>query len=288
MLIETDFTQSLSVPWQFTQIGRGAVSQQPGTLRLAVPPTPANVYSDAQISDYAGKHDFAWCPPVRLTITARAEMVPSLSTVGTRHASSEGLENADTHYSLLITHPFLSGTAGFGFWNHPFVPGERGFRLPQAVWFFFSSPPSNMQLAHGVPGPGWKAATIDATRLSFLALLPTAPIGVLLMRIPALYRRLWPVGQRVIGVSEQLLDTALLTENHTYTLDWRADGVIFAVDGVTVHETPSAPRGPLGFIAWIDNQYAIVTPQGQLGFGLLPVEQEQALIIEHIRLESTS
>jgi hypothetical protein len=265
-LIETDFIQPLSPPWRLTEIGRGTVSPSPGALRLAVPPTLADTYSDAQISDYAGKRDFSWRPPARLTITARTERIRSPDTG--------------------IPHHFLSGTAGFGFWNHPFVPGERGFRLPQAVWFFFSSPPSNMQLARGVPGPGWKAATIDATRWQFFALLPTAPVGLLLMRIPALYRLLWPVGQRAIGVSEHLLDSALLAQTHSYTIDWQTDGVAFAVDGVTVHQTPSAPRGPLGFIAWIDNQYAIVTPQGRFGFGLLPVTNEQTLIIEHIHLES--
>ena len=37
---------------------------------------------------------------------------------------------------------------------------------------------------------------------------------------------------------------ALLAERHTYTLDWRQDGAIFAVDGAAVLETPYAPRGP--------------------------------------------
>jgi hypothetical protein len=137
-----------------------------------------------------------------------------------------------------------------------------------------------------LPGPGWKAATLDATRPQFLALAPTAPIGFLLMRIPALYRRLWPLGQRAVGVSEHLLDTALLSERHTYSLEWQGEGITFTVDGQTVHQTPSAPRGALGFIAWIDNQYAVVTPQGHFGWGLLPVEREQALVIHDIHIET--
>jgi hypothetical protein len=76
-----------------------------------------------------------------------------------------------------------------------------------------------------------------------------------------------------------------LTETHTYTIDWLADGVTFAVDAQVIHQSPLAPRGPLGFIAWIDNQYALVTPQGQFGFGLLPVPHKQVLILEHIRIE---
>jgi hypothetical protein len=255
-MIETDFSQPLASPWRLTEIGDGKVIQSPDALRLIVPPTSDNRYSDAQLTDYAGKSDFLWRPPVTLTITARAEI--------------SSPENS------------LVGTAGFGFWNHPFVPGEKGVRLPQAVWFFFSSKPSNMQLARDVPGPGWKAATIDATRWPFFALLPTAPLGVLLMRIPALYNRLWPIGQRAIGVSEYLLDAKLLTEMHTYTIDWQPKSVTFRVDGRAVHRSATAPRGPLGLIAWIDNQYAVVTPQGQFGFGLLPVQQEQTLVLEHV------
>jgi hypothetical protein len=180
----------------------------------------------------------------------------------------------------------LRGTAGFGFWNHPFVPGERGVHLPQAVWYFFSSPPSNMQLARGVAGPGWKAATFDARRWPFFALLPTAPIGILLMRIPSLYNRLWPVGQRAIGVSEAMLDGDLLAGTHTYTIDWRSDGATFTIDGRVAHEADTAPRGPLGFIAWMDNQYAIVTPQGQFRFGAVRVEREQALALEQVTVET--
>ncbi len=256
-MIETDFSQPLESPWRLTEIGAGKVAQLPTGLHLTVPPTPADHYSDAQLTDYTGKSDFLWQPPVTLTITARFESSAGISMVG---------------------------AAGFGFWYHPFGPGERGFRLPKAAWFFFSSKPNNMQLARGVPGPGWKAATIDATRWQFLALLPTAPIGLLLMRMPALYRRLWPIGQRAIGVSEYMLSSDLLTETHTYTIDWQRDYVTFRVDNRAVHRTESAPRGPLGMIAWIDNQYAIVTPKGQFGFGLLPVTQEQTLVLEHIRI----
>ena len=77
----------------------------------------------------------------------------------------------------------------------------------------------------------------------------------------------------------------MLTERHTYTLDWRADGATFAVDGQTVHETAFAPIGRMGFIAWIDNQYAVVTPQGRFGWGIVPVEREQALVLEDVVIQ---
>ncbi len=253
-----DFHHALSLPWRLTAFGAGQARQVDGRLRLALMMGSATAYSDAQISDYAAPRDFTWRPPARLEVTAWAE--PEAAR--------------------------LRGTAGFGFWNQPFMPGARGFRLPQAAWFFFSAPPSDMRLALDVPGPGWKAAALDARRAAFLALLPAAPIGVLLMRIPALYRRLWPVGQWALGVSEQLLDARLLAERHTYALDWRPDGLTFAVDGAIVHRAPHAPRGPLGFIAWLDNQYAVVTPQGRFRFGLTPIAEAQALIIESITLST--
>ena len=239
--------------WRVTEIGHGHVIESSAVLLLTNDATPAGVYSDAQISDYH-MADFRWRPPLRMTVRASA--------------------SAD-----------LVGTAGFGFWNQPFMPGQYRLRLPQAVWFFFSSPPNNMALAQGVPGPGWKAATINARRWQFGALLPAAPLGLLLMRVPALYRCLWPIGQRAIGVSEHLLDSALLAKTHSYTLDWHKDHVTFSVDGNVMHQTPSAPGGPLGFVAWVDNQYAIVTPQGNFGAGVIALEQEQTLRLEHIQIE---
>lgn len=144
-----------------------------------------------------------------------------------------------------------------------------------------------MALARDVPGHGWKVATLDAGRPLALALLPLAPFGFLLMRVPALYRRLWPVAQRAIGVSEALLPVDL-SEPHTYSLDWLPDGVTFRVDRQIVHEATASPRGPLGLIAWMDNQYAIITPQGRIGFGVTPIPREQWLALDEIAIESLS
>ncbi len=253
--LQTRFDEPLTVPWIITEIGQGKVTGSPGMLRLALPGAARDAYHDAQISDYDRKRRFHWKPPLRMIVEARGENL-------------------------------CAGTAGFGFWNHPFAPGESGFHLPRAAWFFFSAPPNNMQLAKGVPGTGWKAATIDAQRWQFLTLAPTTPIAVLLMRIPALYERLWPIGQRAIGVSEKLLDPTLLNESHVYTLEWLADSVIFKIDDSIIHTTPTAPRGAMGFVAWVDNQYAIVTAQGRFGFGLAALEHEQALVLNSITIES--
>lgn len=245
--------------WRVTEVGHGTVRESKGKLILAVAGGHAD-YSNAQITDYTYERlDFHYRPPLRLTVTASA--------------SGSGAT--------------LRGTAGFGFWNHPFSPDAKRLpHLPRSLWWFFGSPPNEMRLARDVPGSGWKAATLDATRPSALALAPFALPAVVLMRIPPLYARLWGVIQRGLRISEKLLDPALLAERHTYTLDWRLDGATFAIDGVPIHETPFAPRGRVGFVAWIDNQYAIVTPQGKFGFGIVPVEQDQWLALEEVVIES--
>lgn len=258
MTIDDRFDDSVSRRWKVSQVGNGQVVRRQRSLWLTLPRTNDSSYSNAQISDYdPAKRHFRYKPPIRLTITARA--------------------SAPAHE--------LKGTAGFGFWNHPFAPNERGFRLPQAVWFFFSAPPNNIPLAKGVSGSGWKAAVMNARRWQFLALLPTAPIGFLLMRIPFFYDRLWGIGQQALGVSEMRLDGNLLSTTHTYELLWRKNGVTFSIDNEVIHQTTTAPKHPLGFVAWMDNQYAIVTPQGQFKFGLVDVPQEQSLVIERIAIQ---
>lgn len=240
--------------WRATELGGGAVCQTADEASLTLRPGPASVYHDAQISDYsATARDFANEPPLRLELRARA-------------------------------HGEIGGTAGFGFWNHAFAPSERGFRLPQALWFFFGGPENEISLAKDVAGSGWKAATFDARNWRFRAMLPFAPLGFLLMRSQWLYDALWSFGQAAIGVSEVALDSALLADFHHYSIEWRAGSAVFAVDGEVVLRACRVPGSRLGFIAWIDNQYAIVTPQGRFGRGLLDIPQLQSLQLREISI----
>lgn len=248
------FTSGLDPAWNPNEIGGGVVSTEGGQLRLYNPPK-TDRYANAQISDYRyGDFDFAWTPPVHMTVT--------------------------THAGQSADH--MVGTAGFGFWNHPFSPDTRRLRLPSAIWYFFAAPPNNLRLAHGVSGHGWKAITLDTTRPRALALAPFAPPAALLMNIPPIYDVLYPPIQRALRIAEKALDARLLSERHTYTIDWRTDGASFIIDGEAVLETPYSPKGALGFVTWIDNQYAVVTPQGRFAHGVTPLVHSQNLIIEEI------
>jgi hypothetical protein len=186
-----------------------------------------------------------------------------------------------------FSHPVseLGGTAGFGFWNDPFLmTGWRWPALPRAAWFFFSSPPSNMKLDLHTPGPGWKAATIDAARWPFWALLPTAPLAVPLMNIGPLYRLAWPLAQSAIYVSEARI-SADMTGWHTYRLDWKKNTAHFQVDGEIVLACRTSPRGPLGFVLWLDNQYMVATPWGRLKHGLLNKPGRQWLEVSYLEIQ---
>ncbi len=251
-------TDNPQPPWQTFVVGSGALEIAGNTVRLIMRPATTAVYSDAQIDDYQRlpRSRFLWRPPLKLTVRARFS-----------HAAGE-----------------LRGTAGFGFWNDPFMmTGLRRPMLPRAIWFFYSSPPSNMKLDLRAPGPGWKAATIDALRWSFAALLPTAPLAIPLMNIDGLYRACWPVGQRAIGVSEKLV-VAPMTGWHTYVIDWQLRRANFWVDDELVLASPTAPGGPLGFVLWLDNQYMVVTPWGKFGYGWLATPGEQWLEVDRLEI----
>lgn len=243
--------------WVVTELGSGLVRLRQDEISLALPPVADDSYHDAQISDYTSRADFHNEPPLRLSVRARAKGE-------------------------------LRGTAGFGFWNHAFLPGQRSFRLPQVVWFFFASHPNNIALAKDVAGFGWKAATLNAMNWRLLALLPIAPIGFLLMRNRVLYNQLWSRSQKIIGSNEALLDTRLLDSFRTYTIDWLVDDAVFSVDGDVVLRAKNVVSRPLGFIAWIDNQFAVVTPQGKFDWGLLDVPWEQSLHLQELQITPLS
>lgn len=251
-MIRESFQSRLAPSWHPTHIGGGRLVIGQTGLRFLVESAQRRRYADAQIADYAAssRQQFRWRPPLRLIVRARA---------------SAG----------------LLGTAGFGFWNHPFSPLGGLPTLPSALWFFHASPPSDLPLAHHVPGHGWKAACIDATKPGALAWAPFAVPVMLFNHVPWFYRRVWPQVQRSLAIAEAPIAPPTTTWC-TYELEWREQGARFIVDGSIVLETDRAPTGPLGFIAWVDNQWAVATPWGHFGWGLLTIDTPQWMDIAQI------
>ena len=244
--------------WRRYFRGSGSLEVLPASWRLATADTTPIEYSDAQLDDYQAlsRRQFLWTPPVAMRVRARFS-----------HDREQ-----------------LRGTAGFGFWNDPFLmTGWRLPALPRAIWFFFASEPSDMVLDLDVAGHGWKAMTLDALNGSFVASLPLLPLAAILMNIRPIRRAVWPTLQRTVRAAETLLDVNM-TGWHTYEIMWDK-GSRFSVDGHTVFEHTPAPAGPLGFVIWLDNQYAIVTPWGRLGYGLLATSGRQWLEVDEINIE---
>jgi hypothetical protein len=261
--VSEDFSGELNPRWRRHLAGEGCLEWTGATLRFVNVDTSCSEYTNAQIDDYQGlpRRRFPWRPPLKMTVRARFSNASADSRMG------------------------LSGTAGFGFWNDPFLMTERRVpTLPRAVWFFYGSPPSNMKLDLSVPGDGWKAATIDALRPIAFLLAPLALPAALLMNLRPLYRAFWPSLQGALNIRESAIDVPL-TQWHTYVIDWGAAHVTFSVDDKPVLDSAPSPRGPLGFVMWLDNQYMIVKPWGRFGWGLLEAPGRQWLEVDRILIE---
>ncbi|MEO9029724.1 MAG: hypothetical protein ABI413_13020 [Ktedonobacteraceae bacterium] len=244
-----DFHQPLSDHWTQTTFGGGSLESRDAALRMGFEKAEQGTYSDAQIDDYGqlARAHFPWRPPLRMEVEARSSLPAATSATVQANA-------------------VLQGTAGFGFWNYPFSVRGDILMLPEAVWFFYASPPSNMALVPGIPGWGWKAQVIHSMRPG--ALLSTLPMA-LSTSLALLTGETRPAArwmQRLTGAHEARLNVDLTTWQ-TYTLEWRTHEVLFLVNGKEVLRAPNPPTRSLGFVAWLDNQFAVATPRGTLRFG---------------------
>ena len=256
MGLDTEMEESW-IEMRQLEIGGGKVSLGRDEAVLDLP-AGTSQYADAQLDDYGGRRrrDYRWGPGTELSLRARFSAA------------------ADS----------FVGTAGFGFWNAPFGdPTTPWPVLPRATWFFFGSPPNDFPLHPDQPGRGWFASTIDATTARALRLAPLAPPVLLLNRWPAFRARIWPRIQDQLGISFQPLSLDW-TIWHQYELIWGQQGSEFRVDGQVVLATPHSPRGPLGFVCWLDNQYLQLTATGRIRAGFLAVRQPQTLTIAALRI----
>ncbi|HYN89237.1 MAG TPA: hypothetical protein VER55_11930 [Ardenticatenaceae bacterium] len=241
-----------------------ALVQEADGLHLVVSPSGAGAYVDAQLDDFHGRPPSAyrWRPPLRLEITAR--------------------------FSRPATE--FQGTAGFGFWNAPFVTERASplaLRPPAAVWYFLASQPSRLAFAprEGWSGQGWFAQSLDLTGPlgGPAGLVPAALLAAINYLGP--FRRL--ASRLRPGLTRRVAECLLSvdpTEWHDYCVEWDAHRARFWVDGVEVLQAAAPPAGPLAFVAWNDNQWAILGPPAGYRGGVLPVPVEQRLILARMRL----
>jgi len=234
----------------------------PGAWNLEMPSGPEGRYRLAQLDDYTGlaRKEFPWQPPLVLSLQAR------------------------------VSNPNIPGTWGFGFWNDPFSlslgfgGGSRRFpALPNAAWFFFASPQNYLSLRDDLPANGLLTATFCS---------PTWPSVILALGLPGLPMLIWKHTARLLRrMASKIIrqDAAQLTIDctqwHHYSLNWQRDSVRFIVDNEPVFETRIYPKPALGFVLWIDTQYAALPPDGGLAYGTLATEHIAWLDVRELQIE---
>lgn len=246
----------------------GATVQKTGadSWRLHIPAGPAGTYRLAQLDDYTHllRRNFHWHPPVTLKVQARGP-----------------------------GHP-LPGTWGFGLWNDPFslslgLSGttRRIPALPNTAWFFFASPPNYLSLRNDLPAAGLLAATFQSPASQWPWLLGGAP-GLPFLLVPATARILRRIARRLIQQEAVLIPDGPSPADpkrwRSYEIAWLPDCVRFQVDGHEIVKTGISPRGPLGLVIWIDNQYAALPPNGRIAFGTLETPAEASIEIRGLHL----
>lgn len=222
-----------------------------GIWHLEMPAGERGKYRIAQLDDYSGtpRRQFAWQPPLTLSLRARA--------------SAEA----------------LPGTWGFGLWNDPFSlslgigGGTRRFpALPNTAWFFHASPPNYLSFRNDLPAQGFLAATFRSPKIPAPIMALFTPSLILLTLPPTtrLLRRLVRVFIHQAATQVDSSSQFLAVDWHTYQIGWNPKGAVFSVDGEIIFNTCIGPTGPLALVLWIDNQFAALPPNGRWSFGALP------------------
>jgi hypothetical protein len=235
---------------------------QPEYWRLEIPAGEAGKYRLAQLDDYGAlpRKKFLWKPPITLCLKARA-------------SSND-----------------IPGTWGFGFWNDPFAValGVRGGNqkmptLPNTAWFFMASPPNHLSIKDHLPGQGNLAGVFQSPILPGIVLTP-ALIGLPLLLIPSFSRVLRKWANLFIRQDAQQFTNDYSTW-HDYQIEWDKTNVNFFLDNQMIFHTTIVPKGPLGLVIWIDNQFASWMEDGRIGMGTLQNPEPVWIEVRDLRVE---
>jgi hypothetical protein len=140
--------------------------------------------------------------------------------------------------------------------------------LPDSAWFFYASPPSYLSLRDDLPAQGWLACAYRAINVPSILLWP-AILGFPLLLFPPALRTARRVMRKFVTQDAVSL-VHDPSEWHRYELNWKRESIIFQVDGQNVLETSVVPQSRLGLVIWLDNQYMTLSPDGKIGYGMLP------------------
>ena len=253
--IDDTFFNGVSPYWVRFAIGHAEIEREPGIIRFVVDGAEDGQLSDAELDDHrtVPRHNLPWKPPLRMTVRARLS-----------HSSKE-----------------MFGTAGFGFWNDPFDWVGNVQTPPNALWFFYASPQSDMAFARNVRGNGWKAATLNGGKVDRL----TMALGNFIFQLPGMSKIVFHLADLRINAHEKILDDVTMTEWHTYRIDWQAREAIFFVDDVEVFRAPNPPSVPLGFVALVDNNATTMGPGRDFSFSRISVPQRQWMELSRVCIE---
>lgn len=256
MEIDDTFEYGPAPYWVRFAVGHADIEHAPGSLRFVVDGAEQGQLSDAELDDHrtVPRHRLPWQPPLRMTVRAR------------------------------FSHPSgnLMGTAGFGFWNDPFDWVGNVQVPPNALWFFYASPQSDMAFDPRSRGNGWKAATLNGGRAD----KATMALGNFIFQLPGMSGLVFRIAQTRIHAHEHVLDGVDLTVWHEYRIDWQPAIARFFVDAVEVLSAANPPVEPLGFVAWLDNNVAVMGPGREFAFARMAIPQRQWLELSRVSLES--
>jgi hypothetical protein len=250
------FTNGPLPYWTRLATGSAEVQWEPDCLRFLLRDAVEMQLANAEIGDYrsVARSRLPWQPPLRLWVRARFS-----------HLAAD-----------------LGGTSGFGFWNNPFdMDGGDVLAPPNVLWFFCASPQSDMIVAPGHPGHGFRAEMINGGSMPGWLVA----MGNWLLRLPGLTNLLYQMAQRQVHAGAVRIDGLELAEWHDYVIFWERREAVFSVDDREVLRVPRPPDMPLGFVAWMDNQVAVARPDGEFRFGLEALPGEQWLELERIEIE---
>lgn len=252
LVVEDDFESDLSPYWVRLCVGHANIEHEMGIARFVVHGAVEGDLSDAEIDDHR-MEPMRWKSPLRMKVRARFS-----HTAGS-----------------------LFGTAGFGFWNSPFDQTGSVQAPPNAVWFFYASPPGDMRFVRNVRGNGWKAAMWNGGRSNPLEMAA----GNLVLRLPGMSKLVFRVAETRINAAEKVLDELDMTEWHSYSIEWRERQADFFVDDLPVLRVANPPRAWLGFVAWVDNNCMTLGPDIDLSLRRLAVDQREWMELSLIKIE---